>query len=317
MTLRISSIEEDIKGMTSLLREAQEMQELEQCVQHMLAELEESRRSRKKFEEHAQLLKALLVQERSKTETWLVVLKSEMQQTLRELEGSVTRSIQESGKLMQGRLDEADSTMVRLLARVNKIFGPSATDAGRASAAQDDAAPITNGAAALDNTTPATNPASWVAQREAQPIAARTARAARATTCSPPASSRTPQIGPPAAPGSTTLPCGSAPAAPFERARSADVVGIDGATGATGAEILRSWTELLNENLRLQQRNTELVSRKQRMASGRVARSSTGSPHRTAPNLSPLSRSLPHSHTTTPLCRTQGTKPRLPILQEL
>lgn len=262
MTRRISSIGEDLQAaLLKHQREAREMQELERHAERMLAELEKKRRSRQVFEQRAQHLQALLAQDRSTTETWLASLKSEMEQVFRNLEVSVDHSLTESGKLMQRRLDEADSMLAKLMRRVDRTFGPRAADAGRA-------------------------------------IAARAAEDAALTAHGLPA-------------------CGASFAAAAERARRADSESVKGTPSAAGADLMQCWTELLDENRRLQQRRNELVSQRQKVVSGRMARSSAWSPHRTASSLAPEGTlRLSRSYGPSPRCYSPAEKPRLPIVQE-
>mmetsp|Transcript_18156 Transcript_18156/g.49816 ORF Transcript_18156/g.49816 Transcript_18156/m.49816 type:complete len:257 (-) Transcript_18156:37-807(-) len=240
---------------------------------------------------------------------------------------------------MRGRLDEAEGMMGKLIQRVDTIFVDSPEQTSTKMRPMEEVEAVWNAGldrhASLDAPSPrrasgaadaaptlraATPRHSALPQRSARsPVVAASCRARRASDlvapirprCSPgPQFRATPKA---SAVGSSIAsdPKTSASTAQVDLAALAAAAPL----GEDGAEILQSWTGLLNENLRLQKQQQELLQRRKKYAEHaqrqRLTRSEGASPHSTGVLSSPAGGVSPSSSTLASPVHTymRGTRP--------
>jgi len=236
---------------------------LQEKAKQMCAEFEEMRKSRLAMEQRAEQLQQLLDHERREREAWLAAFLGALQNTLSDLNSCVDRSMEESGKLMRGRLEEADGRMQRLMHCVDEIFASNASTRDQATV------PSSPGMSSRASTDLSSS-----TQARKLPTPPSTGNRLAAMLAQ--------RVGAPA----------TAP-------------GVD-ANGGT-EDLLQCWTELLSENLTLQQRHKALIEEKQRAATSSGS-SRSASQGRTSPNLTSwMTRSAGGS----PRVSMQGTISRL------
>lgn len=371
-------LEDQLRGVNAFLHEQQqetlEAQSLREKAHRMFAELEESKRSRKVLEARARELERLLEKERADRDSWLASFMTELQRELGDLETSVDKGIGESSRAMQGRLDQADEVMGKLLHRVDSIFtsgGSTSSDATPAATVPLPAAPaavpaplavgaplaatVPLAASSVPSSQPMTpqamTPQTLAQQQQAMALSAPQQEVSgRASGRATPKSedlvaSHTPSTvdalsvtAPPQTPSSGSIstaslrPAPRTPASAAEAAPAAAASGQDpltrtmqaiGSGDVEAADILQSWTELLSENLLLQQKQSELLSRKKKYATRSLSTSTSPTPPRLAASQLLARTGVKSSHSQPPTCSPspwvaspRGTRPRLPIVQE-
>mmetsp|Transcript_8906 Transcript_8906/g.26161 ORF Transcript_8906/g.26161 Transcript_8906/m.26161 type:complete len:515 (+) Transcript_8906:59-1603(+) len=353
------------------LQDADGLLVLRERAQRMCAELDQTRSTRQAFQERADRLDMLLRQERQEREAWLGSFTAALEKTLQDLGVCIDNSLAESNKLMRVRLDDADSMLEKLMHRVDKIVSARDPVGSRdgAALAKDTAeganvsatshrgeharaTPYTGSSVAAPSSSRQRAPRESGTQLSLGSAADREAASMQSTMSLPrvPAWCSAATV---AALVPTAAAASSSSTAPQPLSTSASVPGSppespalpDGFKGlvvapaptASGSEasaktMLESWTELLNENLRLQQRHGQLMHQKRRLGlsrgstspSQRSSRSpsvggSISSPRDPSPSSASLSRSSRSPHPFPP-----GSKPRsirvlsqLPIVQEM
>lgn len=263
---------------------------LQEKAKQMSAEFEEMRKSRLAMEQRAERLQQLLDHERREREAWLAAFLGALQNTLSDLNSCVDRSMEESGKLMRGRLEEADGRMQRLMHRVDEIFTPTCSTKDHA-----------------------TVPSSPGLSSRASTDLSSSAQARIIPT-------------PPATGNLATMPDQMA-----QRLQTPPATGnlatLAGQRADGTEELMQCWTELLSENLTLQQRHKALIEERQRAGKssgssrstsrGRQSPETIGGNHKTW-----LTRSAGGS----PRVNVQGTNPRhstsivgapMPVVREI
>jgi len=258
---RISAIEEGLKSANTKLKEQQQdnssAMSLREQAHRMYAELEEFRRSRKACEERAGRLQALLLEERQDRKAWLADFMTSLQSTLDELNSNIDRSIEERGHMMLGSLDEADGMLGKLMKRVDLILSTREMGNGTDQRPPEQPRPSVGSAKLAGTPAVPGSPTRLPSAAFKQPAALSASSMETARVASV-------QTGRSAA---STSSLGDS-----ERRFSPSPVAT---TAAPGPQILQSWQSLLNENIMLHQRRSELVSQRQRQSIGHSSRGSS------------------------------------------
>jgi len=272
------------------------MKTLQEKATQMSAKFEEMRKSRLAMEHRAERLQQLLDHERRERQAWLAAFLGALQNTLSDLNSCVDRSMEESGKLMRGRLEQADGRMQRLMHRVDEIFTSNASTKEQATA-------------------PSTLPSSPGIFSRASTDLSSSAQVRKLPT--PLVTGKVPTQVTPVATGNRLAAMLAQRAAAPATAPGVDANG-GGAVDAAGGteELMQCWTELLSENLTLQQRHKALIEEKQRVAKSSgpsLGSSRSASRGRASPDAlgGSLKSWMSSSAGGSPRVSVQGTMPRL------
>lgn len=299
---RITSVEEELKGLNANLKEHQQDPEgalaLRARVYGLLESVEGARQERKAFEERAQRLKDQLRQERAEREAWLEAFLAALKKTFTDLTSCVDTAISDSSAHVQGSMNEAEEMMSKLILRVEDIFGPE----------QDYRLPRQSIASKLSDGVTRSRPS--VGSSGVRMHSARGTGSAATAPVSAAASLRT-------SPASSRSASQTRDVFAFGTVAQADLKALAQAAakpGEDGDQILRSWTGLLNENMRLQKQQQDLLTRRKLLASSESAggRHSVGaSRYSKSVGHSPLSVLSPTSNDgVSPACSSGlGTRP--------
>jgi len=280
---RFGQIEDQLKDINNLIKEQHNNPDgilvLREHARRLGAELEASRQTRKAYEDRLARLETCLKQERDERETWMSTFLTGLQTTLQDLASCVDQSIAESNGLMRGRLDEVDGATDKLIRRCETLFVKEG-NVNNTSSISSCATPSSK-----HNANISINFKSVFAKspQPSQPSLIRCSESRRSST------------GVPAQAESVVLSAVSTASSDAGVEEAETVSSRHSITSTSSASqklqeaklaprtdplvsndaVFESWTELLNENLRLQQKKNNLISMKKRVD---LVRADTKSP---------------------------------------
>eukprot|EP00929_Paragymnodinium_shiwhaense_P051784 TRINITY_DN26004_c0_g1_i1.p1 TRINITY_DN26004_c0_g1~~TRINITY_DN26004_c0_g1_i1.p1 ORF type:complete len:426 (+),score=117.47 TRINITY_DN26004_c0_g1_i1:168-1445(+) len=266
---RIIALEETLKKVNKMLKEYHAEDrcsagELRQRVHALSEQLIAARGERRLFEEKLVKLQEQVNSERQEREEWFATFRASMQKAFEDIDAAVSRSLPENLQLLSA--PSVDEELIeRLTRRVDEVLGKAAPSSS--SSASSSAVANMSGHA-------------WLSMRAAggpQAQAVSAPHAAPLRSMSPPAPS---PPGPrfdgvlsrqeprrPSPSGHDTA-SATVPAVPTQAAEDS----------SSNHEVLRDWTTLLNENLKLQQEQQQLLNKRRLALENRLTRSAGGSP---------------------------------------